>query len=153
MKNLDLENAGTKPPKPIHEPMKSSSAFPVSCCINCCCQCGTTFKRSGGDDQHDRNFGKHHLRPIGQLTKTDATQNPHQPDIKPPVEIKVEAPPKPAKSTNPGKIKYGKHYPKTRNCMITGGVELVPLLAKRRAMQRPISLATTDVTKYPTLNQ
>lgn len=39
---------------------------------------------------------------------------------------------------------------KQRNCLISGGVELVPLLAKRRAMQRPISLSTTDVTKYPT---
>lgn len=39
---------------------------------------------------------------------------------------------------------------KQRNYMITGGVELVPLLAKRRAVQRPISLSTTDVTKYPT---
>lgn len=50
-------------------------------------------------------------------------------------------------------IKEGKMPPKCnkqRNCMITGGVELVPLLAKRRAMQRPISLSTTDVTKYPT---
>lgn len=50
-------------------------------------------------------------------------------------------------------IKCGKMPPqcsKQRNCMITGGVELVPLLAKRRAMQRPISLSTTDVTKYPT---
>lgn len=37
--------------------------------------------------------------------------------------------------------------------MITGGVELVPLLAKRRAMQRPISLSTTDVTKYPNINK
>lgn len=40
-----------------------------------------------------------------------------------------------------------KYKLKSRNCMITGGVELVPLLAKRRALQRPISLATTDVTK------
>lgn len=50
-------------------------------------------------------------------------------------------------------VKDGRTPPKCskqRNCMITGGVELVPLLAKRRAMQRPISLSTTDVTKYPT---
>lgn len=40
--------------------------------------------------------------------------------------------------------------PKARPCMITGGVELVPLLAKRRVQenQRPISLSTTDVTRY-----
>lgn len=39
-------------------------------------------------------------------------------------------------------------YVKPRNCMVSGGVELVPLLARRRALQRPISLSTTDVTKY-----
>lgn len=41
-------------------------------------------------------------------------------------------------------------YSKPRTCMISSGVELVPLLARRRAMQRPISLSTTDVTKYAT---
>lgn len=44
-------------------------------------------------------------------------------------------------------------YVKPRTCMISGGVELVPLLARRRAMQRPISLSTTDVTKCPTLKR
>lgn len=39
-------------------------------------------------------------------------------------------------------------YVKPRTCMVSGGVELVPLLARRRALQRPISLSTTDVTKY-----
>lgn len=43
-------------------------------------------------------------------------------------------------------------YIKPRSCMITGGVELVPLLAKRRAMQRPISLSTTDVTRQMSNN-
>lgn len=38
-------------------------------------------------------------------------------------------------------------YKKPRTCLISGGIELVPLLARRRAMQRPISLSTTDVTK------
>lgn len=44
-------------------------------------------------------------------------------------------------------------HTKSRTCMITGGVELVPLLARRRAAQRPISLSTTDVTKYPDDNK
>ncbi|GAB0093603.1 uncharacterized protein DMENIID0001_087670 [Sergentomyia squamirostris] len=37
---------------------------------------------------------------------------------------------------------------RSRSYMISGGVELVPLLAKRRAQERPISLSSTDVTKY-----
>lgn len=35
----------------------------------------------------------------------------------------------------------------SRTNLISGGVELVPLLAKRRD-ERPISLSTTDITKY-----
>uniref|UniRef100_A0A182KBE0 Uncharacterized protein n=1 Tax=Anopheles christyi TaxID=43041 RepID=A0A182KBE0_9DIPT len=46
-----------------------------------------------------------------------------------------------------GGRRNGGRVPPTRNCMITGGVELVPLLAKRRSQPRPISLGTTDVTK------
>lgn len=52
--------------------------------------------------------------------------------------------------TTPGRapvVKRGTRIAPTRNCMITGGVELVPLLAKRRSQPRPISLGTTDVTK------
>lgn len=52
--------------------------------------------------------------------------------------------------TNLNKNGKQSRYTKPRICMITGGVELVPLLARRRSMQRPISLSTTDVTKYPT---
>ncbi|XP_055605057.1 uncharacterized protein LOC129753273 isoform X2 [Uranotaenia lowii] len=47
----------------------------------------------------------------------------------------------------PAAARKGSKVPPTRNCMITGGVELVPLLAKRRSQARPISLGTTDVTK------
>ncbi|XP_059609972.1 uncharacterized protein LOC132257193 isoform X2 [Phlebotomus argentipes] len=46
------------------------------------------------------------------------------------------------KTTNP------KTKVRTRSYMISEGVELVPLLAKRRAQERPISLSSTDVTKY-----
>lgn len=40
-------------------------------------------------------------------------------------------------------------YIKPRTCMISAGVELAPLLVRRRAKQRPISLSSTDVTKHP----
>lgn len=40
-----------------------------------------------------------------------------------------------------------------RLCTMNGGVELVPLLARRRAMQRPVNLSTTDVTKNPNANK
>lgn len=47
----------------------------------------------------------------------------------------------------PNRCAKGCKYKKPRTCLISGGVELVPLLARRRALQRPISLSTTDVTK------
>lgn len=47
----------------------------------------------------------------------------------------------------PNRCAKGCKYKKPRTCLISGGIELVPLLARRRAMQRPISLSTTDVTK------
>ncbi|XP_055679072.1 uncharacterized protein LOC129787486 isoform X2 [Lutzomyia longipalpis] len=51
------------------------------------------------------------------------------------------------KPKNPKQKKNGKDT-RTRSYMVSGGVELVPLLAKRRAQERSISLSSTDVTKY-----
>lgn len=69
-------------------------------------------------------------------------------------EIKEEST-KPSKKSNSHPQSKTKHKntnciiePKPRPCMITAGVELVPLLARRKALQRPISLSTTDVTRH-----
>ncbi|XP_031633243.1 uncharacterized protein LOC116347013 [Contarinia nasturtii] len=100
--------------------------LPAKCCINCFCDCKTKYTTP----QIDSN-GKENME--NPMTRKDSN---------------VENTNRLCEHTNRCAKKC--KYVKPRTCMITGGVELVPLLARRRAMQRPISLSTTDVTKYPT---
>lgn len=103
--------------------------YPVQCCINCFCDCKPRFDRM----QQMPNDGKENL----EATTTMMTRKDN-----PEIASRL------CEHTNRCAKKC--KYVKPRTCMISGGVELVPLLARRRAMQRPISLSTTDVTKYPT---
>lgn len=96
--------------------------LPTQCCINCFCDCKSKFTSVQVN-------GKENIETT--MTRKDNQEN----------ESRL------CEHTNRCAKKC--KYVKPRNCMITGGVELVPLLARRRAMQRPISLSTTDVTKYP----
>jgi hypothetical protein len=48
---------------------------------------------------------------------------------------------------NPTKAKISPVKKLSKTQLISGGVELVPLLAKRRD-DKPVSLSTTDITKY-----
>lgn len=100
--------------------------LPVQCCINCFCDC---------KPRYDRNDGKENL------DMTTTTTMPIRKDSQDIGNRLCEHTNRCAKKCK---------YVKPRTCMVSGGVELVPLLARRRAMQRPISLSTTDVTKYPT---
>lgn len=104
--------------------------LPVQCCINCFCDCKPKLDRT----QQMPNDGKENL----QMT---AAATMHRKDSQDVASRLCEHTNRCAKKCK---------YVKPRTCMISGGVELVPLLARRRAMQRPISLSTTDVTKYPT---
>lgn len=97
--------------------------LPTQCCINCFCECKPQYAAQ-------QMCGKENVE--NTMTRKDNTDNGRL------CEHNVNRCAKKCK------------YVKPRTCMISGGVELVPLLARRRAMQRPISLSTTDVTKYPT---
>lgn len=98
--------------------------LPAQCCLNCFCECNMKCAPS------QNVCGKENLE--NAMTQKDNQENGNR---------LCEHYNRCAKKCK---------YVKPRTCMITGGVELVPLLARRRAMQRPISLSTTDVTKYPT---
>lgn len=100
--------------------------LPAQCCVNCFCDCKTKYATTMQSNDVKENVMEN------MMTRKDNQENASRL----------------CEHTNrcPKKCKYVK----PRTCMITGGVELVPLLARRRAMQRPISLSTTDVTKYPT---
>lgn len=67
--------------------------------------------------------------------------------------------PKPIQTAAPTQRRSPLYHPKKKlrndnseTYLMTGGVELVPLLAKRRASPRPISLSSTDVTKVRDLH-
>lgn len=139
MKTLDAESCPTagapdeldeSPYKKYTKPHISEIApplIPSQCCASCFCDCKARYS------QH------------------------HPPPVRPSVhrECRKENMPGDAASNlgSPTKENQKCQHTKARQCMITGGVELVPLLARRRAQQRPISLSTTDVTKYPNENK
>lgn len=162
MQSLDTENKKMTPPEiqqkhfesvqegpeqlkpPMHD--TRSSIIPQSCCChNCCCGCGTKFypnktsprnenqnpnKKCGkGIHEYDESNSPRRNQQVNNKSKKQSSQKSKSSDEK-------ERPPR---------IK--------RLCMLNGGVELVPLLARRRAMQRPINLSTTDVTKNPNANK
>lgn len=98
--------------------------LPVQCCINCFCDCKPKQMPNDGKENQEMMAAA-----MNRKDNQDAASRL-------------------CEHTNRCAKKC--KYVKPRTCMISGGVELVPLLARRRAMQRPISLSTTDVTKYPT---
>jgi hypothetical protein len=60
----------------------------------------------------------------------------------------------PSKKPKPNGLnkKRSPYLPTNPTCNDDCGVELVPLLARRRAQQRPVTLSTTDVTKFKSYN-
>lgn len=124
----DQANAYTNEP---NETVSNQIKLPSQCCINCFCDCKNKYSVTQQQKQQHQQIS--HEKADGSLCHR---KNNHENSFRL------------CEHTNgcAKKCKYVKH----RTCMITGGVELVPLLARRRAMQRPISLSTTDVTKYPT---
>ncbi|KAH8272649.1 hypothetical protein KR044_008479 [Drosophila immigrans] len=122
-KNTFRKSRGCKPPKPLH------------CCKLCTCSCPSLTSTS----------------PIKQYRKICiATEQPA---------CASRSTPKECKSIKTCTLHRGHCTGNNTNCTITpvagtanngeggGGVELVPLLARRRGLHRPISLSSTDVTK------
>lgn len=126
LQNLDSEQRPCNESELRHNKRDNSDAnrlkLPAQCCVNCFCDCKTKFPSMhlSGKENVEGTSRKDNHEDVNRLC--DHTNRCAK------------------------KCKYVK----PRTCMITGGVELVPLLARRRALQRPISLSTTDVTKYPT---
>lgn len=139
------ENAEQLKPPPSHE--IHTSIIPQNCCChNCCCGCGTKFYPN---KTSPRNENKNPNRKCGKST--------HEYDEKNSPRRNQQSNNKNKKQSNnqPSKLSGEKEKPPRikRLCMLDGGVELVPLLARRRAMQRPVNLSTTDVTKNPNANK
>lgn len=152
-KKLSAEESIAMEPATAKNDIDFKNQIPLCCCVNCCCKCGRSF--AGFKQSLPKDIQNSHKQTTKQSTtntKNESTENANndrqcETKLKSNVQHKSNS-----KHANQVKSKSEK-YPRTRMCMITGGVELVPLLAKRRAMQRPISLSTTDVTKYPNANK
>lgn len=134
MKTLDEDMCRGGPPdefdespyKKFNRPVADTNPpmLPSQCCASCFCDCKAKYGPRPPID--------HHPEPQPPLIHRECRKENLPQDI--------------SQNASANHKKKCKHS-KTRTCMISGGVELVPLLARRRAMQRPISLSTTDVTK------
>lgn len=163
LQSLDTENKKMTPPEiqpkhyqsthdgqeqlkpPTHE--TNTSINPQSCCChNCCCGCGTKFyanKTSPSNENQSPN--KKYVKPIHDYDDSNSPRRNQQQNNKSKKQCNNQKTKTSGEKERPPRIK--------RLCMLNGGVELVPLLARRRAMQRPINLSTTDVTKNPNANK
>lgn len=130
--SLNLNENNEKENYHQQHPPRSSSVPRNFCCTKCACVCFNEFLSNENNNNNDNTN-------IKKEPDTEDILNKVKNDIK-----------NASKNSS-----YQKHKSKTclieprpRPCMITNGTELVPLLARRRALQRPISLSTTDVTRY-----
>lgn len=133
---------------PMINTNEASTINPQSCCChNCCCGCGTKFfpnKTSPRNENTNPNPNKKFVDNIHDYDDSNSPQRHQQVSQN-----------KGKKQSNNTKSKSSgeKDRPPRIKRLCNGGVELVPLLARRRAMQRPVNLSTTDVTKNPNANK
>lgn len=119
---------------------------PLACCDRCSCECikkiENTILRSSSPPKAKENYRMDFDEPVQKSPR----KAPHyalpqqcnrQLDPLQPVQMMSSKP----------KSKISPVKKPSRASLVSGGVELVPLLAKRRD-DRPISLSTTDITKY-----
>lgn len=116
---------------------------PMSCCDKCSCECikkiENTILRSNSPPKAKENYRIDIDEPIYKSPKkTPHYALPQQCNRHQEASDDMSSKPKP---------KFSPVKKQSKSSMISGGVELVPLLAKRRE-ERPISLSSTDVTKY-----
>lgn len=139
--------------------IKEDARRPLPCCNVCSCCC---YLRKQINSQPKPNTPQAPPS-TAVVEETNSIPNPVKPsqETKPRPRIKRECH---ADYVGPAVSEEGrqllskpmKHKDfRSRSYMISEGVELVPLLAKRRAQQKSTSLSTTDVTKYrePALSQ
>lgn len=128
-----------------------SRAQPTSCCDRCSCECvkkiESTILRSPTQQLPSQyaaaaaGRGRENEEPV---TRKSPKNLPHY-ALPQHCNRQERLEPLQQQQTS-SKVKQTVKKPSKTN-LISGGVELVPLLAKRRE-ERPISLSTTDITKY-----
>ncbi|XP_055617031.1 uncharacterized protein LOC129762616 isoform X3 [Toxorhynchites rutilus septentrionalis] len=152
--DLDIDVV-TRMQRQLEEENKYLKKF-SNCCSRCVCQCVSNsldpIQPGPGSAQNPRPVispPKYFVSPPATAPSQPLREEPN-PSTDKITDRRVPRLCQQNQQSTPGRapiVKKGVRIAPTRNCMITGGVELVPLLAKRRSQQRPISLGTTDVTK------
>lgn len=158
-----FRNPYEKIPQPTNlKKIKEDARRPLRCCnvCNCCCYLRKQMNQNqpppvppstaligGGDAETDCVLPPpppppptaHQQQHAGHASRPRIRRECHNDNLTPKV---TETRPN-QKPTAPKPKDF-----RSRKYMISEGVELVPLLAKRRAQPRSTSLSTTDVTKY-----
>uniref|UniRef100_A0A182MZQ8 Uncharacterized protein n=1 Tax=Anopheles dirus TaxID=7168 RepID=A0A182MZQ8_9DIPT len=166
LQDLDLELV-SRMQRQLEEENRFLKRF-SNCCSRCVCQCvsNSLEQAAGGSAGAGRTPARYHPSPpatapglqhagpppatdrrVQRLCNQNQQQQQQQQALQPALQPPLQPAQQPPGAGAGGGRRNGGRVPPTRNCMITGGVELVPLLAKRRSQPRPISLGTTDVTK------
>ncbi|XP_058976277.1 uncharacterized protein LOC101892239 isoform X2 [Musca domestica] len=139
LKDLDQDNPVTPAEKPTFRKSRATRKA-TRCCDMCTCKCPAMTSS-----------------PIKPLQKPPAPAKTTASDAKPKICPRLMRHNKPAATADT--TTDNSAHPTNRQCGDTttittngNGVELVPLLARRRAHYRPISLSTTDITKRTASN-
>lgn len=124
----------------------STTIIPQNCCChNCCCGCETKFYPNKTSPRNENQSPNKKCAKPQDNDESNSPRRNQQPNNKSKKQSNSQKSKSSGEKERPPRIK--------RLCMLNGGVELVPLLARRRAMQRPVNLSTTDVTKNPNANK
>lgn len=145
LRNINNE-INEKVPQQYSPPKFNNNKQPMSCCDRCSCECikkiENTILRSNSPPKAKENYHIDVDEPIRQSPK----KAPHY-ALPQQCNRQLEPLQPAATASSKPKPKISPVKKLSRTSMASGGVELVPLLAKRRD-ERPISLSTTDITKY-----
>lgn len=138
LKDLDQDNPATPAEKPTFRKSRASRK-PTRCCDVCTCTCPAMILNSSPfKPQQKQNQNK----------MNDQQQQPQKSKICPRL-LRHNKPMDTTTDNSASNLRRDGAITMTTN---GNGVELVPLLARRRAYDRPISLSTTDVTKRTASN-
>lgn len=133
---------------PQNSPPKFQSKPVMACCERCSCECikkiENTILRS--NSPHKSNYRVDLDEPMQKSPRKAPPHYALPQQCNRQLEPLQPAQPMTSSKHKP-RITHENFKKPSRTTMMSGGVELVPLLAKRRD-DRPISLSTTDITKY-----
>jgi hypothetical protein len=119
----------------------------LTCCDKCSCECVKKVESTIlGSPPYKANQGQQNRADMEELVRISPKKSPH---YALPQQCNRQERLEPLQTSSKVSTKHAQQNIKrpSKTNLISGGVELVPLLAKRRD-DRPISLSTTDITKY-----